>query len=230
MGHALVGHYLTHTDPVHKISIVSRGAALGFTISLPAEDKFLTTMGELNDTLAMTLGGRAAEEIQFGEITTGAANDLEKATDTAKQMIMRWGMSEKLGPRTLGHNQAMPFLGRDFSQEPDYSEEIARAIDDEIRRIIEDAHERARSVLSAHREQLDCDRQDPDRARDPGARRVRGAAGRHPRRRGLPRERREGPPAQRRRGSGREARPDAAAAAGRPSAAGRLDALLRGES
>jgi cell division protease FtsH len=156
MGHALVAHFLAHTDPVHKISIVSRGAALGFTISLPAEDKFLTTMGELNDTLAMTLGGRAAEEIQFGEITTGAANDLEKATDTAKQMIMRWGMSEKLGPRTLGHNQAMPFLGRDFSQEPDYSEEVARAIDDEIRRIIADAHERARAVLSAHREQLDA--------------------------------------------------------------------------
>jgi cell division protease FtsH len=155
MGHALVGHYLTHTDPVHKISIVSRGAALGFTISLPAEDKFLTTMGELNDTLAMTLGGRAAEEIQFGEITTGAANDLEKATDTAKQMIMRWGMSAKLGPRTLGHNQAMPFLGRDFSQEPDYSEEVARHIDDEIRRIIAEAHERARAVLAAHREQLD---------------------------------------------------------------------------
>ncbi len=156
MGHALVGHYLPHTDPVHKISIVSRGAALGFTISLPAEDKFLTTMGELNDTLAMTLGGRAAEEIVFGEITTGAANDLEKATDTAKQMIMRWGMSEKLGPRTLGHNQAMPFLGKDFSQEPDYSEEVARAIDDEIRRIIADAHERAQAVLGAHRDQLDA--------------------------------------------------------------------------
>ena len=156
MGHALVAHYLEGTDPVHKISIVSRGAALGFTISLPAEDKFLTTMGELNDTLAMTLGGRAAEEIQFGEITTGAANDLEKATDTAKQMIMRWGMSEKLGPRTLGHNQAMPFLGRDFSQEPDYSEEIARSIDDEIRRIIEEAHDRAQAVLSEHREQLDA--------------------------------------------------------------------------
>jgi cell division protease FtsH len=155
MGHALVGHFLTHTDPVHKISIVSRGAALGYTISLPAEDKFLTTMAELNDSLAMTLGGRAAEEIQFGEITTGAANDLEKATETAKQMIMRWGMSEKLGARTLGHNQAMPFLGRDFSQEPDYSEEVARAIDDEIRRIIEEAHDRARAVLAAHREQLD---------------------------------------------------------------------------
>ena len=155
MGHALVGHFLAHTDPVHKISIVSRGAALGFTISLPAEDKFLTTMGELNDTLAMTLGGRAAEEIQFGEITTGAANDLEKATDTAKQMITRWGMSEKLGPRTLGRNQAMPFLGRDYSQEADYSQEIAQAIDDEIKRIIEEAHDRARAVLHDHREQLD---------------------------------------------------------------------------
>ena len=155
MGHALVAHYLEHTDPVHKISIVSRGAALGFTISLPSEDKFLTTMGELNDTLAMTLGGRAAEEIVFAEITTGAANDLEKATDTAKQMIMRYGMSELLGPRTLGHNQAMPFLGRDFNQEPDYSEEIARAIDEEIRRIIADAHERARGVLGEHRSQLD---------------------------------------------------------------------------
>jgi cell division protease FtsH len=155
MGHALVAHYLPYTDPVHKISIVSRGAALGLTISLPAEDKFLTTMAELNDTLAMTLGGRAAEEIVYSEITTGAANDLEKATDTAKQMIMRYGMSELLGPRTLGHNQAMPFLGRDFSQEPDYSEEIARAIDAEIRRIIAEAHERARSVLTEHRATLD---------------------------------------------------------------------------
>ena len=168
-----------HRPGAQDLDRLAAGAALGFTISLPAEDKFLTTMGELNDTLAMTLGGRAAEEIQFGEITTGAANDLEKATDTAKQMIMRWGMSEKLGPRTLGHNQAMPFLGRDFSQEPDYSEEIARAIDDEIRRIIEEAHDRARGVLAEHREQLDCDRQDPDRARDHRARRVRGAAGRH---------------------------------------------------
>ena len=155
MGHALVAHYLPYTDPVHKISIVSRGAALGLTISLPAEDKFLTTMAELNDTLAMTLGGRAAEELVFSEVTTGAANDLEKATDTAKQMIMRYGMSELLGPRTLGHNQAMPFLGRDFSQEPDYSEEVARAIDEEIRRIIAEAHERARGVLGEHRATLD---------------------------------------------------------------------------
>ena len=111
MGHAMVAHFLEHTDPVHKISIISRGQALGYTISLPTEDKFLTTRAELADTLAMTLGGRAAEEIVFSEITTGAANDLEKVTATAKQMVMRFGMSEKLGPRTFGHDQSMPFLG-----------------------------------------------------------------------------------------------------------------------
>ncbi len=155
MGHAIVGHFLEHTDPVHKISIISRGAALGYTISLPTEDKFLTTRAELSDTLAMTLGGRAAEEIAFSEITTGAANDLEKVTATAKQMVMRFGMSEKLGPRTFGHEHSQPFLGREFSSEPDYSDEIAREIDDEIRRIVEEAHQTARQVLSAHRDNLD---------------------------------------------------------------------------
>ena len=115
MGHAMVAHFLENTDPVHKISIISRGQALGYTISLPTEDKFLTTRAELSDTLAMTLGGRAAEEIVFSEITTGAANDLEKVTATAKQMVMRFGMSEKLGPRTFGHDQSQPFLGREFS-------------------------------------------------------------------------------------------------------------------
>jgi cell division protease FtsH len=155
MGHALVGHFLEYTDPVHKISVVSRGQALGYTISLPTEDKFLTTKQELMDTLAMTLGGRAAEEVVFGEITTGAANDLEKATATAKQMIMRYGMSEELGPRTLGHDQSMPFLGREFQQQADYSDEVARQIDDEIRRIIEDAHQRAATVLTEKRELLD---------------------------------------------------------------------------
>ena len=103
----------------------------------------------------MTLGGRTAEEIEFGEITTGAANDLERATDTAKQMIMRWGMSEKLGPRVLGHNQALPFLGRAFSQQADYSEDVAREIDAEIRSIIEEAHRRARDILTEHQDQLD---------------------------------------------------------------------------
>jgi cell division protease FtsH len=155
MGHAMVGHFLKNTDPVHKISIISRGQALGYTISLPTEDKFLTTRAELADTLAMTLGGRAAEEIIFGEITTGAANDLEKVTGTAKQMVMRFGMSEKLGPRTFGHDQSLPFLGREFSAEPDYSDEIAREIDDEIRRIVEEAHQTAKEVLSTRRADLD---------------------------------------------------------------------------
>jgi cell division protease FtsH len=154
MGHAIVGHYLPNSDPVHKISVVSRGQALGYTISMPTEDKFLTTRAELLDTMAMTLGGRAAEEIVFGEITTGASNDLEKVTATAKQMVMRFGMSEKLGPRVFGHDHGMPFLGREFSAEPDYSDEIAREIDDEIRRIIESAHVQAKDILNTHRASL----------------------------------------------------------------------------
>ena len=154
MGHAIVGHYLEHSDPVHKVSIISRGQALGYTISLPTEDRFLTTRAELTDTMAMTLGGRAAEEIVFSEITTGASNDIEKVTATAKQMVMRFGMSEKLGPRVFGHDHGMPFLGREFSSEPDYSNEIAREIDDEIRRIVEGAHQQAKDILVEHREML----------------------------------------------------------------------------
>jgi cell division protease FtsH len=154
MGHALVGHYLENTNPVHKITIVSRGQALGLTISLPTEDRYLTTKSALMDDLAMTLGGRAAEELVFHEVTTGAANDLEKVTHTSKQMIMRFGMSEKLGPRVLGRNHDMPFLGRDMGAEPDYSEEVAREIDDEIRRVIEDAHETAHRVLREHMDEL----------------------------------------------------------------------------
>jgi cell division protease FtsH len=154
MGHALVGHFLEHADPVHKISVISRGQALGYTISMPQEDRFLTTRAELEDTMAMTLGGRAAEEIVFDEITTGASNDIEKVTATAKQMVMRFGMSQKLGPRVFGHDHSQPFLGREFSSEPDYSDEIAREIDDEIRRIIESAHQRATSILSEHEHDL----------------------------------------------------------------------------
>ncbi len=155
MGHAIVGHFLPNSDPIHKISVISRGQALGYTISLPGEDKFLTTRAELLDTMAMTLGGRAAEELVFGEITTGASNDIEKVTATAKQMVMRFGMSEKLGPRVFGHDHGQPFLGREFSTEPDYSDEIAREIDLEIRRIVESAHTAARDILVEHREALD---------------------------------------------------------------------------
>jgi cell division protease FtsH len=155
MGHAIVGHYLPNSDPVHKISVISRGQALGYTISLPTEDKFLTTRAELQDQMAMTLGGRAAEEISFDEITTGASNDLEKVTATAKQMVMRFGMSDKLGPRVFGHDHGQPFLGREFSSEPDYSDEIAREIDDEVRRIVESAHVQAKQILSEKRPALE---------------------------------------------------------------------------
>src|SRR6059036_1213813 len=154
MGHAMVGHYTDHDAEVHKISIISRGQALGYTISLPREDRYLTTKTSLMDELVAMLGGRAAEELVFNEVTTGAANDIEKVTHTAKQMIMRYGMSEKLGPRVLGRNQDLPFLGREMAAEPDYSEEIAREIDDEIRRVIEEAHTRARQVLEQHMEEL----------------------------------------------------------------------------
>jgi cell division protease FtsH len=155
MGHAIVGHFLPNSDPIHKISVISRGQALGYTISLPGEDKFLTTRAELQDQMSMTLGGRAAEEICFDEITTGASNDLEKVTATAKQMVMRFGMSEKLGPRVFGHDHGQPFLGREFSAEPDYSDEIAREIDDEIRRMVEMAHVQAKNILSEKRPQLE---------------------------------------------------------------------------
>src|ERR1700754_4127312 len=155
VGHAIVGQLLPNTDPVHKISIISRGQALGYTISLPTEDKFLTTRAGLPDTMGVTLAAPAAEEIVFGEITAGASNDLEKVTESAKQMVMRFGMSERLGPRVFGHDRGQPFLGREFSAEPDYSDEIAREIDDEIRRIVESAHQTAKSLLNENSEQLE---------------------------------------------------------------------------
>ena len=144
--------------------------------------------------MAMTLGGRAAEEIVFGEITTGASNDLEKVTATAKQMVMRFGMSEKLGPRVFGHDHGQPFLGREFSSEPDYSDEIAREIDDEIRRIVESAHQVAKDILARAPRGADDDLRAPAQARDDRERGVRGAARRQDRGGGLrPRRRRPTP-------------------------------------
>jgi cell division protease FtsH len=154
MGHALVGHFLEHTDPVHKISIVSRGHALGLTVSLPTEDRFLTSRSALMDQLAMLLGGRAAEELVFEEITTGAANDLERATAMARQMVTRLGMSEKLGPRIFGSDPHQPFLGRELGAEPSYSEEMAQTIDEEIYRLIDQAHQRAATLLLEHEQAL----------------------------------------------------------------------------
>ncbi|MHB0915761.1 MAG: ATP-dependent zinc metalloprotease FtsH [Thermoleophilia bacterium] len=155
VGHAMVGHFLPHADPIHKVSVISRGQALGYTISLPSEDRYLVSKSQLLDRLASTLGGRTAEEIRFSEVTSGAANDLQQATGIAKQMIMRYGMSERLGPRTFGHDHDQPFLGREFSQEPDYSDEIAQEIDEEINKVIEGAHDRAKQILVEHREELD---------------------------------------------------------------------------
>ena len=154
MGHALVGHFLQHTDPVHKISIVGRGQALGLTVSLPTEDRFLTSRSALLDQLAMILGGRAAEELVFEEITTGAANDLERATALARQMITRFGMSDKLGPRVFGFDPHQPFLGRELGTEASFSNEMAQEIDVEIYRLIEEARQRAARVLLDHQPQL----------------------------------------------------------------------------
>jgi cell division protease FtsH len=169
-------HYLEHTDEVHKISIISRGQALGYTISLPREDRYLTTKTALMEQLAMTLGGRAAEELVFHEVTTGAANDLEKVTSISKQMIMRYGMSEKLGPRVLAGTTTCRSSAARWAAEPDYSEEIAREIDDEIRRVIEEAHELAVTTLKTHMDELHSHLGPADRARDDRQGSVRAAA------------------------------------------------------
>ena len=153
-GHAIVGALLPQADPVHKITIIPRGQALGVTMSLPEEDRFMMSRGQLMSQLAMMLGGRAAESVIFDEITTGASNDLERVTQTAKQMVTRYGMSDKLGPMALGHAQGQVFMGRDFNQQADYSDEIAFQIDKEIRRIIDESYDNAEDLLVRNRELL----------------------------------------------------------------------------
>ncbi|MFL5799348.1 MAG: ATP-dependent zinc metalloprotease FtsH [Actinomycetota bacterium] len=154
-GHALVAYLLPNADPVHKITIIPRGRALGYTMTLPMEDKFLVTREEFIDELAMLLGGRVSEEIVFGDITTGAQNDLERATQIARQMVTEYGMSDLLGPLMLGQKQHEVFLGRDLSAQPDYSPQVAFEIDSEIRRLIDEAHDEALEILTDHRQHLD---------------------------------------------------------------------------
>jgi cell division protease FtsH len=154
-GHAIVGALLPDADPVHKISIIPRGQALGVTMSLPTEDRFMMSRGQLMAQLAMMLGGRAAERVIFDEITTGASNDLERVTQTAKQMVTRYGMSEKLGPMALGHANGQVFMGRDFNAQPDYSDEIAFQIDKEIRRIVDESYDTAEDLLVRNRRLID---------------------------------------------------------------------------
>ena len=199
----------------------SRAARRSATRSrCPTEDKFLTTRAELNDTMAMTLGGRAAEEIVFGEVTTGASNDLEKVTATAKQMVMRFGMSEKLGPRVFGHDHGQPFLGREFSSEPDYSDDVAREIDAEIRRIVEEAHQAGARHPRAAPRGARHDVRDPAQARDDRARGVpRSCSTASPRKRSSAPTSRCGRSSRRRRRSPRRSAPERAPA---PAAAAGL--------
>ncbi len=154
-GHALVGHVLEHSDPVHKITIIPRGQALGYTMQLPTEDHYLKTRNEMLDELAVFLGGRVAEELMCDDITSGASNDLERATKMAREMVTRLGMSEELGTQVFGEANHQVFLGRDYADHQDYSDETARRIDLEVQRIMREAHERAEKILSERRDQLE---------------------------------------------------------------------------
>jgi cell division protease FtsH len=154
-GHALVSHFLPDANPVHKISIIPRGRALGYTLTLPTEDRYLVTKSELTDQLAVLLGGRVSETLVFGDVTTGAQDDLEKATKIARKMVCEYGMSEKLGPLTLGHKQEEVFLGKEISAQPNYSPEVAFEIDKEVRHIVEEAFEQAKKILTENRKELD---------------------------------------------------------------------------
>ena len=146
-GHAIVGHALPNADPVHKITIIPRGQALGFTMQLPTEDKYLISRSELIDRLAVMMGGRVAEELKIGDITTGAGDDIRKATATAREMVTQYGMSGLLGPITLGQKDSQPFLGKEFGHQPDYSGQIAWQIDQEVRALLDEAHDEALEIL-----------------------------------------------------------------------------------
>ncbi|HET7338569.1 MAG TPA: ATP-dependent zinc metalloprotease FtsH [Candidatus Dormibacteraeota bacterium] len=156
VGHALVMKALPHTDPVHKVSIISRGMALGWTLSLPEEDKYLVSRDELMDQIAGIMGGRVAEEIVFKDITSGAENDIQRATQMARRMVTQWGMSEKLGTVTMGHKEELVFLGRDLGEQRNYSEEVAAIIDEEIRSIVDHGYQTAKTILTQRRGKMDA--------------------------------------------------------------------------
>ncbi len=154
VGHALVARMLPNTDPVHKVSIVARGQAGGFTMLLPTEDRYLWSKPQFEDMLAYALGGHVAELIIFGEVTTGASNDIERVTKVARSMVTEYGMSTRIGPMALGHKEELVFLGRDFGEQRNYSEQTAREVDEEIRRIIQEAFDKAYNVLSQNKTRL----------------------------------------------------------------------------
>jgi cell division protease FtsH len=155
-GHALVMKALPHADPVHKVSIISRGMALGWTLSLPEEDKYLVSRDELMDQISGIMGGRVAEEIVFNDITSGAENDIQKATEIARRMVTQWGMSEKLGTVQMGRREELVFLGRDLGEQRNYSEEVAAIIDEEIRSIVDHGYQTARGILTKQRHKMDA--------------------------------------------------------------------------
>ncbi len=154
-GHALVGHVLQHTDPIHKVSIIARGRALGWTLALPEADRYLRTRSQLHDDLAMLLGGRTAEEMIFGDPTTGAADDIDRVTNLARSMVTEYGMSDQIGPRKLGNTPGEVFLGKDIAHEANYSDSVALAIDAEVERFVRLAHEEARAILATHIDTLE---------------------------------------------------------------------------
>ncbi|MDH5374022.1 MAG: AAA family ATPase, partial [Acidimicrobiia bacterium] len=153
-GHALVGFALPNLDPIHKVTIIPRGRTGGYTMKLPTEDRFFKRRSEMVDELAMMLGGRTAEEIIFGDPSTGASNDIDVATDLARKMVMEYGMSDRLGPMKYGQAAGEVFLGRDYSRQQDYSDEVASYIDSEVRKLISQAHDEARQILTAHEDAL----------------------------------------------------------------------------
>jgi cell division protease FtsH len=155
-GHALVGHHLVHADPVFKVTIISRGQMGGYTRFLPEEDRTLWTKAQFKDRMAAAMGGRASEEVVFGEVTTGASNDLEQATNIARTMITRYGMSDKLGPRTFGKREELVFLGKEISEQRDYSEGVAATIDDEVHDLLDSAYKTAVRLIKTHRAGLDA--------------------------------------------------------------------------
>ncbi|MDF1595960.1 MAG: ATP-dependent zinc metalloprotease FtsH [Acidimicrobiia bacterium] len=153
-GHALVGFALPNLDPIHKVTIIPRGRSGGYTMALPTEDRFFKRRSEMVDELAYSLGGRTAEELVFGDPSTGASNDIDTATDLARKMVMEYGMSDRLGPMKYGKAAGEVFLGRDYSRQPDYSDEVASFIDAEVRKLISQAHDEARQILSTHEDAL----------------------------------------------------------------------------
>ena len=155
-GHALVGWALPNADPIHKVTIIPRGRALGYTQALPENEKYLSSKAELKDRLAMLMGGRVAEELIFKDPTTGASNDIEKATDIARRMVMEFGMSDKLGPMLFGKGSNEVFLGRDYGRQQDYSDEVASSIDGEVKILLNDAHDIAGKILKKFKKQMDA--------------------------------------------------------------------------